>query len=221
MSESVSKDPVSEPLAYAPGSTTIWNNSWRHIYEQFSQAIIAYARRRGLNDHSAEDVLQEVMMTLIRCQHGQEPGHDSKAGHFQAWLWGVIRNRVRTVRRKDQKEEIAAPLPAVDGSGEARNQLPEVPQPPPDFEQMEEDQWQQALLAAAMQQMRQRVSPENFAIFTGLLEEKSTPEQLAEQLGKKRNAIDAANFRCKAMLLDEARRIRETWEQLRQSKPLS
>src|SRR6185369_6606256 len=98
-----------------------------------AQAILAYAKRSGLNDHSAEDALQEVMTTLIRCQHGQEPTWDRRAGSFQAWLWGVIRNRVRSVRRKDGKEPAMSPLQSHETSAQSRGTLPEVVQPPPDF----------------------------------------------------------------------------------------
>ena len=61
----------SEPVPYLPGRTTAWNNRWRDIFQHFGQAILAYAKRSGLNDSSAEDALQEVMTALIRCQHGQ------------------------------------------------------------------------------------------------------------------------------------------------------
>src|SRR5215510_13023091 len=94
----------SVPGPYVPGATANWNNSWRQLYDQFGPAILAYARRAGLNAHSAEDALQEVMTTVIRCQHQLAGAYDPRRGSFQAWFWGVIRNRVRSVRRADQKQ---------------------------------------------------------------------------------------------------------------------
>ena len=215
MNEPNQDGPALAPLPYTPGATTVWNNSWRHIYDHFAQAIIAYARRQGLNDHSAEDVLQEVMTTLIRCQHGQSAGYDPNKGSFQGWLWTVIRNRVHSIRRKDRKEEVAAPF-ADTASGQRRvHSLPDVPQPPPDFAQMEEDEWQHALLAAAMRKMQERVTPKNFTIYTALLKKKAAPEELASTYGMKTNAIYALKHRCEEMLLVEARALREAWEQLR------
>src|SRR5271165_6442292 len=101
MTESEANERAPEPVMYAPGATTFWNNSWRHFYDQFGHAILAYARSRGLGEHSAEDVLQEVMTTVIRSQYGHEAGYNRNAGTLQSWLWGVIRNRVHSVRRKD------------------------------------------------------------------------------------------------------------------------
>jgi RNA polymerase sigma factor (sigma-70 family) len=215
MIEPDSSGPVSEPAAYTPGATTYWNNSWRHVYDHFAHAILAYASRRGLNDHSAEDVLQEVMTTLIRCQHGKEARYDRSGGSFQAWLWGVIRNRVHSVRRKDAKEKPVAPV-GVPGDQDTEGRLLEIPQAPANFAQMEEDEWKRALLAAAMRKMQERVTPENFEIYTALLEENASPEELGRQFGKEPNAIYAVKHRCEKMLLSEARLIREAWEQLRQ-----
>jgi RNA polymerase sigma factor (sigma-70 family) len=217
VSESASRRPppaTPEPVLYVPGATTAWDGSWRQIYGHFGNAILAYARRAGLNDHSAEDVLQEVMMTLIRCQQGQEPGYDRQAGAFPNWLWGVIRNRVRSARRKDHKERPAAP------GGESEHQttqparLPEASQPPVDFEAREAEQWQRALLATALQKVQERVTPENFAIYTALLAEQATPEELGRKYGKETNAIYAVKHRCETMLLTEARLLRSAWEHL-------
>lgn len=207
-------EPPPEPAPYVPGRTTVWNGRWRDIFDHFGQAILAYARRCGLNDHSAEDALQEVMITLIRCQHGQEPAWNSKAGSFQAWLWGVIRNRVRSVRRKDDKELVASPRSGTDTSQQSGPALPELPQTPPDFEALEEERWQQALLAAALRKVQARVTAENFAIYTALLEERATPEELGRIHGKEPNAIYAVKHRCEKMLVAEARQLRAAWEQL-------
>jgi RNA polymerase sigma factor (sigma-70 family) len=202
-----------EPVEYAPGQTTAWNNSWRDIYGHFAGAIIAFARRQGLNEHSAEDVLQEVMTTLIRCQQGQAAGYDRTAGSFQAWLWGVIRNRVRSVRRKDGKEEARSPLPATVTS--SRRAIPEIPQAPEDFARCEEEHWQKALLTGALEKVRARVSADNFTIYTALLREEQSPEELARQYRKETNNIYAIKHRCDKMLTEEARTLREHWEQLR------
>jgi RNA polymerase sigma factor (sigma-70 family) len=214
-SETNSNEPIAAPLPYTPGRTGVWNNSWRQIYDQFADAILAYARRRGLNDHSAQDVLQEVMLTLIRCQQAPDSNYNPDAGTFQAWLWGIIRNRVRGVRRKDGRESVMSPLASGDRDDESGPMLPEIAQPPGDLAQTEEAQWQQALLAAALLKVQARVTPENFAIYTALLEKRVTVEALSLSHGKKPNAIYAVKHRCEEILLVEARGIKTAWEQLR------
>jgi len=203
-----------EPPLYIPGRTTAWDNRWRDLFDHFGQAIMAYARGCGLNEHSAEDALQEVMTTLIRCQHGQEPGWNPKAGSFQAWLWGVIRNRVRSVRRQDAKEPPAPALSTRDANGQKEAKLDDLAQPPENFEALDEERWQRALLAAALRSVQARVTAENFAIYIALLRERATPEELSRTYGKQPNAIYAVKHRCEKILALEAKQLRAAWEQL-------
>lgn len=201
------------PGPYVPGATTNWNNNWREIYEQFGPAILAYARRGGMNAHSAEDVLQEVMTTVIRCQHQPAAGYNPRLGSFQAWLWGVIRNRVRSVRRQDQKQ-VPAPDATAPGYDFRKLQLPNEPPVCDELERTEEGHWQQALLAAAMRRMQQRVTTRNFTIYQALLQEKSNTRELALHYKLEPNAIYAIKHRCEEILLSEARALLQAWERL-------
>ena len=220
MPESNSKGPAStdsvlSPITYVAGRTTLWNQSWLDVYKKLGDVIIMYARQEGLNEHSAKDVLQEVMVTVLRSKRGEVAGHDPAKGSFRAWLKGVVHNRIRTLRRKDQKEKPMAP--ATGGTDEEPGQeLPDIPQPPPDFEEMDEREWQLAIFGAALQRVRARVSADNFAIYMALLEETGTPEQLAGQYGKKTNNIYRIKNSCKTMVEEEAKAIREAWGELRQ-----
>jgi hypothetical protein len=92
----------------------------------------------------------------------------------------------------------------------------DIPQPPGNFGEQEEMDWKRSLLTAAMCRMQQRVTAENFAIYSALLEERATLEELSRQFGKEPNAIYAVKHRCEKMLLAEARVIRQAWEQLQQ-----
>ena len=206
---------VLEPAAYVPGHTTAWNASWRALYDRLGNVILMYARQQGLNDASAQDVLQEVLVTVLRAQRGEIAGCDPTRGSFRQWLTGVVRNRIRTIRRKDHKEQ---PLPPRLDSGSEQEgpALPEISQPAPDFEGMDEQQWQKAILAAALQRVRDRVRPDNFAIYVALLGERAAPEQLAETYGKTTNNIYRIKNSCQAMLSEEAGTLKATWQELRQ-----
>jgi len=204
-----------KPATYITGRTTEWNGSWSRLYERFGGVILAYARKQGLNDHSAQDVLQEVMVVLIRCQHGQG-GYDPKKGTFQQWLWGIIRNRVRCVRRADWKQEPVDPQVGCEGEGvNGPRGLPDISPPPQDDEEMDDKGWERAILEAALERVRASAPAEKFAIFTALLEENSSPEDPAKRYGITRNNVDAIKHRYKSKVIEEAQAIRAEWEQLR------
>ena len=215
MGETSSSGAELKPATYVPGRTTQWNNSWSRLYERFGNVIVAYARKQGLNDHSAQDVLQEVMVVLIRCQHQQAAGYDPKKGTFQQWLWGVIHNRMRSVRRADWKQEPVDPQSGCeDEDGSGVSGLPVVSKPAQGGEEMDGKNWERAILGAALERVRALAPPDKFAIFTSLLEEKSSPEELAKRCGMTRNNVDAIKHRYKNKVVEEAKAIRAEWEQL-------
>jgi RNA polymerase sigma factor (sigma-70 family) len=216
MSKPPANDSCAERLVRQPGQTSAWNEAWRGFYEQFAETIIAYARRRGLDADSARDVLQEVMATVIYSQHGKVAGYRPESGAFRAWIWGVIRHRLQEAFRRLGETPLPAPREAdgeerTDDGGDGMD-------PPPDYAEMEERQWELSILDAAMKRAQARVGAQNFAIFISLLKEDAAPEDLARKTGITRNNIDAIKHRCKNMVIIEARHIREEWECLRQLK---
>jgi RNA polymerase sigma factor (sigma-70 family) len=202
-----------EPMAYAPGKTVLWNQSWSHIYEHFCDAIRARAAREGLDEHSQQDVLQEAMVALIRAQNGLEPGYDPTKTSFKKWFSVVVHNRIREVRRRARKETYL-PIAKEKANEAASTVLPQEVQLPHDFEESEEREWAKARLASAMCKVQEAVSPRNFEIYVALLHEKATPDQLAAKYDMTRGAVDVANFRCKQKINAEVEILKKEWEKL-------
>jgi DNA-directed RNA polymerase specialized sigma24 family protein len=208
MKEASTKASIAELLPYVPGHTRTWNDSWHRMCGCWNDVIIAFCLREGLNHQSAQNVIQESMVTLFRSQSGQTAGYDSRQGSFESWFWGVVRNRVKSERRRHSKEIL---LPSAQDAGDEHDpDLPSSPsQPPPDFARVEAEQERQAVLVAALQRLRRRVKPENFEIYVALLEQSSPPEALARKHGKTVNNVYAIKHRCDEVLLTEGRAIRK------------
>lgn len=204
-------DSERRPAAYVPGQTSGFNQSWQVFYEKWATVIRCYARQKGLDEHSAEDVLALVMTKVLRAQLGQVAGYDPAQGKFKPWLWGVIRNCTREIQR-DLKELI---LPAHPNGDD--DHLPQHEAVWEDLESVEENderQWQRAIVAAALQRVQARVTPDNFAVFMALLEGTASRQELAKAYGKTPNDIYQINVRCMDMLKAEAANIQRDWEQL-------
>jgi DNA-directed RNA polymerase specialized sigma24 family protein len=206
--ESASKPTLAAPILYVQGHTRTWNDSWQRLYSGWSEVIIAFCLRQGLNQQSAQNVCQESMITLLRSHHGQTAGYDSRQGSFESWFWGVVRNRVKAERRRHNKEILIAPVQAP-RDGDYLDAPPIPSQQPVDCAELEIEQERHAVWVAALQRVRQRVKPENFEIYAALLEQSSAPEALARQYGKTVNNIYAIKHRCDDVLLKEARSIRK------------
>ena len=63
------------------------DDSFSAVFRVFSPQLVAFFRRRGLENGSAEDLAQEVMLTVYR-KAGQLRDHKL----FRAWVFKVARN---------------------------------------------------------------------------------------------------------------------------------
>jgi RNA polymerase sigma-70 factor (ECF subfamily) len=83
--------------------------AWRRLIHLYTPWIREWLRRQGLNPTDAEDLVQEVMVVLVK----ELPNfrHDLRRGAFRRWLRGVTLNRLRVFWRQRRRE--AAP-PALD-----------------------------------------------------------------------------------------------------------
>lgn len=148
------------------------------------------------------------MVTLLRSYQGHAAGYDSRQGSFQSWLWGVVRNRIKSERRRHNKEMLVAPVQET-RDGKQCGLHANLSEPAVDFAGIETEQERQALWVAALQRVRQRVKPENFEIYAALLEQSSPPEVLARKYRKTVNNIYTIKHRCDELLITEARAIRK------------
>ena len=83
------------------------DESFNAVFRAFSPQLVAFFRRRGLENGIAEDLAQEVMLTVYR-KAGQLRDHKL----FRAWLFKVARNAAFRHLAQRMRE-----APTVDVSG--------------------------------------------------------------------------------------------------------
>ena len=81
--------------------------AWEEFFQRYWRLIYAAARTRGCREHTAEEIVQEVMLTVF--QQRDVFRYDPKRGRFRDWLRTVVRNAVAEHRR--------APAQRVRGRG--------------------------------------------------------------------------------------------------------
>src|SRR6476660_4182112 len=67
-------------------------DAWREFVHLYGPVIYGFARKRGLQDADAADLMQDVLRSISSAAHRLE--YDPSRGTFRGWLFTVTRNKV-------------------------------------------------------------------------------------------------------------------------------
>ncbi len=88
-------------------------NGWEELYRRYQDMILTRARRAGLNEADAKDVVQVVFTSVAR----NPPQPSEHPGAFRAWMREQTRWRI-TDRLREAGRRPGVPSPLPDPSGE-------------------------------------------------------------------------------------------------------
>src|SRR6059058_233713 len=67
-------------------------DAWRELVEVYAPVVYGFARKRGLQDADAADVMQDVLRSVARA--AERLNYDPSRGSFRGWLYTVSRNKI-------------------------------------------------------------------------------------------------------------------------------
>lgn len=79
--------------------------AWQRLVALYGPLIFHWARRQGMSEHDAADILQDVFAAVARSIQRFE--HRSP-GSFRSWLWSITRNQIASWFRDRADEAPAA-----------------------------------------------------------------------------------------------------------------
>lgn len=158
--------------------------AWDEFFVRYWRLIFSFARRRGCSDHTAEEIVQEVMLAVF--QQREVFHYDRSQGRFRDWLASVVRNLVAVQRRQPAQRVRAV-------GGEQVEPGPEAEQAAPDAAW--EAVFEAALLAAILDVVRREVNPETFQAFEMSVLGEMPGARIAAMTGLSRNAVYLARKR--------------------------
>lgn len=177
------------------------NSSWQDFFRVYWKLIYGIARKAGLSDAEAQDVVQETMISVAK--HMPTFKYDPTIGSFKAWLLNMTRWRIIGQFRKRQpvvehpSKESATRTATVDG----------VPDPNTlDLEADWEHEWETNLLQAAMERMKHR-DPQRFQIFDFYVNKEWSAEKVAERFSVSLDQVYQIKHRMTDALRAEVERL--------------
>lgn len=84
------------------------NGAWRTFVDLYGPVIYGYARKKGLADADAADVVQEVLAQVARSIQSFE--YQPAKGRFRGWLCAVTRSKIIRVQQRSRGEPVTACL---------------------------------------------------------------------------------------------------------------
>ena len=176
-------------------------DAWREFVQLYAPVVYGFARKRGLQDADAADLMQEVLRSVAR--NADRMAYDPARGTFRGWLYTVTRNKVYNFLSAQRVRPRAA--------GDAANQerLDNVPDraadadPDGDWDR----EYQRRLSARAMERVRPDFQPNTWKAFWGTAVDGRTAQEVGAELKMSAGAVYVAKSRVLARLRDEVRRL--------------
>jgi RNA polymerase sigma factor (sigma-70 family) len=175
-------------------------DSWREFFETYWRLIFDTATKAGLDDATAQDVVQETVIAVAK----QMPGfrYDRAQGTFKGWLLQITKRRIADALRKQYRTgttscsdpedpEVAAELA---GLPDAQSQA---------LDALWESEWQSHLRDAAVERVKRRVKPEQFQMFDLYVLRGWPVAKVADALGVSRMSVYLARHRIGGLLRRE------------------
>jgi RNA polymerase sigma-70 factor (ECF subfamily) len=144
--------------------------AWNRLFDLYAGFVFSIARRKGLSDTDADDMVQTVFADLARNLPTFQ--YDREKGRFRSYLTGLVNwrvmDRLKQVKRDaDMKKDFWEAARAAAG-GE---------------DNFAEREWQSAAMEEALRRMKSEVRPEHYAAFVASAVEGQDTESVTKLYG--------------------------------------
>ncbi|MBC8310642.1 MAG: sigma-70 family RNA polymerase sigma factor [Phycisphaerales bacterium] len=174
-------------LALNDEQSTRREQAWKSFVKRYEHVIRNVARRFGLADQDADDVVQDVLFGLIRIG---EVAYDENKGMFRAYLKTATKNAVIAKWRKASKEVSGLEDFAVDT-----------------FNIQWERRWREHVLQLALRSVQLVADPIQYEAFELFGRRGVAAQQVAQRIGKSSEYVRQAKCRVMAMVRSEIVRL--------------
>jgi RNA polymerase sigma-70 factor (ECF subfamily) len=176
--------------------------SWDEFFKTYSKFIFEFARKAGLNETEAQDVVQETFTTVAK--NINEFQTDPRRGSFKAWLLQLTRWRVADQFRK-RLNRIAE---GNSDTGSQTSVLDRIPDPASlNLDVFWNENWQRNITELALTKLKSQVDPAQYQMFHLHVIKEWRAREVAEKLGVKTAQVYFASYKISRLLKKEIKRL--------------
>lgn len=195
------------------------DGAWRDFFETYWELIYHVARKAGLNDAEAQEVVQDTVIVVARKigELDTDPGR----GSFKSWLLGQARWRIGDRFRARQRasrvfQEPPGPAGRAGGSHsddttgtEPLHRVADSSGDP--LQALWEVEWEQRIVSRVMERVKALVGVRQFQIFDLHVRQGLSVTETARALEVTRAAVYMAKSRVGRVARREAARLKAEW----------
>jgi RNA polymerase sigma-70 factor (ECF subfamily) len=184
---------------------------WSEFFDAYWRLIYNVARKSGLGEAEAQDVVQNTFIYLTRkMPHFR---YDRTRGSFRSWLRVVTRSRINVYLRQERTRTSLVREPLPDLGSDATDSSAEIPDPAGDaLDELWQREWEENLLSTAMRRLRSKVSSQQLLIFRLSTLNALPLAQVSKKLGVGLAQVYLARHRVGRVLKAEVQRLRRETE---------
>lgn len=178
---------------------------WHQFFDTYWRLIYNVARKSGLADVEAQEVVQTTFIYLSRRMTNFR--YDASRGSFKSWLRAVTRSRISVLRRKGEGERNLRrdPMPGT----EAEAAWEAIPDPAADqLDELWQREWENHLVNTALGRVRAKVSSQQLLIFRLAALSDLPLKQVARKLDVSLAQVYLARHRVGKLFKSELLRLR-------------
>ncbi len=187
-------------------------NSWQEFFDTYRQLIYHTARKAGLSDAEAKDVVQETMIAVAKRMPSFK--YDPAIGSFKTWLLNIARWRIidhlRQCRASARHQSRNPEYAVLDDTATAIRPVEKVVDPKSlELDALWDAEWEKTLFAAAVAKVKRGLDPQKFQMFDLYVNKGWEPEKVAKTFNVPVGQVYLAKHRVLATIKAEVRRLKQ------------
>ena len=176
---------------------------WQEFFDTYWKLIYSAARKSGLTDTEAQEVVQETVITVAK--NIDKLKYDPAIGSFKGWLLQITRWRIADQFRKREPGNAKRSRSSDDHSTATIERVPDARIV--DLDALWETEWKENLFEAAIARVKKRIEPKQFQIFDCYVRKEWPAQKVAERLGVNVGQVYLARHRVSGLLKKEIKAL--------------
>ena len=179
---------------------------WQEFFDTYSKLIYSAARRSGLTDAEAQEVVQETVITVAK--NIDKLKYDPAIGSFKGWLLQITRWRIADQFRKREPGNPKRPRSSDDRATATIERVPDSRGI--DLDAVWETEWKENLFEAAITRVKKEIEPKQFQIFDCYVRKEWPAQKVAARLGVNIGQVYLARHRVSALLKKQIKALEKS-----------